>query len=62
MAKASSPAFLGRSLWGAPGTNLALIVLEADLPDTTISNNEFAPNLLAPCTEAQAASPAANNP
>lgn len=40
----------------------SLTVSAAALPNTTISNKELAPNLLAPCTEAQATSPAANNP
>lgn len=58
----SSPAFLGKGLWGAPGLINSFTVLAAALPNTTISNKELAPSLLAPCTEAQAASPAANNP
>lgn len=62
MAKDSSPAFLGKGLWGVPGFNFSFTVLAAALPNTTISNKELAPNLLAPCTEAQATSPAANNP
>lgn len=52
----SSPAFLGKGLWGAPGLIFSFTVLAAALPNTTISNKELAPNLLAPCTEAQAAS------
>lgn len=62
LAMDSSPAFLGKGLWGAPGFNSALTVFAAALPKTTISNKELAPNLLAPWTEAQATSPAANNP
>lgn len=60
--KDSSPAFLGKGLWVVPGFKLFLIVSAADLPKTTISKRELAPSLFAPWTDAQAASPAANNP
>ena len=40
----------------------SFIFSEHAFPNTTISNNEFAPNLLAPCTELEAASPAAHKP
>lgn len=40
----------------------SFVVNAAALPKTTISNKEFAPKRLAPCTDAHAASPAANNP
>jgi hypothetical protein len=46
----------------APGLQSYLVVSDAALPKTTISRSELAPNLLAPCTEAQAASPAAKRP
>jgi len=62
LANDSSPAFLGKGLWVYPGFIISFTVLAAALPKTTISNKELAPNLLAPCTEAQATSPAANNP
>ena len=56
LAKAYSPALAGKGLWGVPGFNFSFTVLAAALPNTTISNKELAPNLLAPCTEAQATS------
>lgn len=59
---ALSPAFLGKSGYVYPGFHFWPTKFAAYLPNTTISNNEFAPNLLAPCTDAHAASPAANNP
>jgi len=39
-----------------------LIVSAALRPKTTISNNELAPNLFAPCTDADALSPADYKP
>jgi hypothetical protein len=46
----------------SPGLQMSAMRKEAALPNTTMSSREFAPNLLAPCTDAQAASPAANKP
>lgn len=59
---AASPAFFGKSGYFYPGFHFSPTNYAAYLPNTTISNKELAPNLLAPCTDAQAASPAANNP
>jgi len=56
------PAFFGKSGYFWPGYRFAAMVLAADLPKMTKSKSELAPNLLAPCTLAQAASPAANKP
>lgn len=58
----SSPASLGNSGYFSPGFINSLIVNAAALPKITKSNKELAPNLLAPCTEAEADSPAENNP
>lgn len=58
----SSPAPYGNSLYVSPGLYCSFVVWAALLPNITKSSNEFAPSLLAPWTEAQAASPQANNP
>jgi len=58
----SSPAFFGKSGYFSPGFIISLIVKAAALPKITKSNKEFAPSLLAPCTDAEADSPAENNP
>jgi len=58
----SSPAPFLSSGCAYPGTNYFLVVSAAALPNTTKSNSEFAPSLFAPCTDAQAASPAARSP
>jgi hypothetical protein len=58
----SSPAFYDRSFYFSPGILFSFIVYAALLPKITKSNKEFAPNLLAPCTDAQAASPQAKSP
>lgn len=42
------PAFLGKSGYVAPGFIFLATSLAADLPKTTKSNKELAPNLLAP--------------
>ena len=47
---------------GSPGLFSSIIVLAQARPNTTKSRSELAPSLLAPWTEAQAASPAAYNP
>ena len=44
---------------GSPGLHSAAIVRAHARPKTTRSSNEFAPSLFAPCTDTQAASPAA---
>ncbi len=62
LARVFCPASFGKSGWVSPGLHKSLIVKAAALPKTTMSNNELAPKRLAPWTEAQAASPAANNP
>lgn len=62
MAIVCSPAFFGSYGWIWPGLHNDLVVKAAALPNTTISKSEFAPSRFAPCTEAQAAYPAANNP
>jgi len=46
----------------SPGLFSAMIVLAQARPNTTRSRRELAPSLLAPWTEAQAASPQAYNP
>lgn len=46
----------------SPGLHSAVMVLAQALPKTTRSSRELAPSLLAPCTEAQAASPQAYRP
>lgn len=46
----------------SPGLHFAAMVLAQALPKTTRSSRELAPSLLAPCTEAQAASPQAYRP
>lgn len=46
----------------SPGLHSAAMVLAQALPKTTRSSRELAPSLLAPCTEAQAASPQAYRP
>jgi hypothetical protein len=58
----SSPAFFGKSGYFYPGLYNSAVFKAAALPKTTMSNKELAPNLFAPCTDAQAASPAAINP
>ena len=45
-----------------PCLNESSIWRPADLPKTTKSNNEFPPKRFPPCTETQAASPAAYRP
>ena len=57
-----SPAPCFNSGYGWPILNYSAIVLDDALPKTTISNNELAPNLFAPWTDAQAVSPAAKRP
>jgi hypothetical protein len=42
------PASFGKSGYFSPGLLNSLVVKAAALPKTTISNNELAPNLLAP--------------
>ena len=49
-----SPASLGSSGWAWPGLYCYLVTSAAALPKTTKSRREFAPNLLAPWTEATA--------
>lgn len=46
----------------SPGLLSSHIKLAHARPKTTKSNKEFAPSLLAPCTDAHAASPAAHSP
>lgn len=58
----SSPAFFGKSGYFSPGFINSFIVKAADLPKIIKSNRELAPNLLAPCTEADADSPAEKRP
>jgi len=58
----SSPAPAGRSLWVSPGVYNSPTVWAALLPKITRSRRELAPSLLAPWTEAQAASPHAASP
>jgi hypothetical protein len=48
--------------WLCPGLNVYFVVNAAARPNTTKSNKELAPNLLAPCTDATAAYPHDNNP
>ena len=50
------------SSWGVPGVTNSEALFAAALPKTTRSIKEFDPNLLAPWTETQAASPIAINP
>lgn len=57
LARVFSPAFLGNSGYLSPGFMISPTVKAAALPKTTKSNKELAPNLLAPWTDAQAASP-----
>mmetsp|Transcript_2203 Transcript_2203/g.5020 ORF Transcript_2203/g.5020 Transcript_2203/m.5020 type:complete len:239 (-) Transcript_2203:1267-1983(-) len=61
-ASVSSPAFLGRSTGLAFGFIFSEMVSAAVRPNTTMSSSELAPSLLAPCTLAHAASPAARRP
>jgi hypothetical protein len=62
LSRVSIPAFLGNSGYLSPGFMTSPTVKAAALPKTTKSNKELAPNLLAPCTDAQAASPQLNKP
>lgn len=57
-----SPASEGKSFYNCPGVFYSFIVWAALLPKITKSKSEFAPSLLAPWTDAQAASPHANKP
>ena len=50
------------SSWGVPGLTNSAALFAAALPKTTKSIKELDPNLLAPWTETQAASPIAINP
>jgi hypothetical protein len=56
-AMVSSPASADSSFYVWPGLNYSSTVLAALLPNITKSSRELAPSLLAPWTEAQAASP-----
>ena len=47
---------------GSPGLFSSIMVLAQARPKTTRSNRELAPSRLAPCTEAQPASPQAYSP
>ena len=58
----SNPASGCKSGILSPGLAISAIRFAQARPKTTISNKEFAPNRLAPCTDADAASPAANRP
>lgn len=44
---------------GSPGQLFSDIAFATAFPKTTVSSSEFAPNLLAPCTDTQAHSPQA---
>mmetsp|Transcript_9361 Transcript_9361/g.24036 ORF Transcript_9361/g.24036 Transcript_9361/m.24036 type:complete len:210 (-) Transcript_9361:1353-1982(-) len=61
-ARHSSPAFSGRGLCGVPGLRVSPTRRAQARPKTTMSRSELAPRRLAPCTEAEAASPAAMRP
>jgi len=56
-AMVSSPASGDSSFYVYPGVYYSSTVLAALLPKITRSSKELAPSLLAPCTEALAASP-----
>mmetsp|Transcript_18551 Transcript_18551/g.47703 ORF Transcript_18551/g.47703 Transcript_18551/m.47703 type:complete len:222 (+) Transcript_18551:425-1090(+) len=58
----SSPAFLGSATGGLFGFTSSAVVSAAWRPKTTRSSRELAPRRFAPCTEAEAASPAARRP
>lgn len=55
----TQPGYLGRCI---PGLQDSAILRAHARPKTTRSKSEFAPRRLAPCTEAQAASPQAYRP
>lgn len=57
-----SPASFGNSGWVWPGLYFYFVTNAAALPKTTKSNNELAPNLLAPWTDATPAYPHAKSP
>mmetsp|Transcript_15104 Transcript_15104/g.64674 ORF Transcript_15104/g.64674 Transcript_15104/m.64674 type:complete len:207 (+) Transcript_15104:309-929(+) len=61
-ASACSPASAGICLCGLPGDSVSATVLAHARPNTTMSSSELAPRRLAPCTEAEAHSPAASKP
>ena len=50
----------GACVW--PGLAISLMRFAHARPNTTMSSSELAPRRLAPCTDAHAASPAANRP
>nr|CAA81505.1 unknown [Saccharomyces cerevisiae]prf//2118404U ORF [Saccharomyces cerevisiae] len=58
----SLPKSEGSGLCGNPGCKVSATVWATARPKTTRSNKELAPNLLAPWTETQAASPQAIKP
>ena len=58
----ASPASLGSSGCAAPGLAISAMRSAVARPKTTMSSSELAPRRLAPCTDAHAASPAANRP
>mmetsp|Transcript_11555 Transcript_11555/g.20898 ORF Transcript_11555/g.20898 Transcript_11555/m.20898 type:complete len:210 (-) Transcript_11555:837-1466(-) len=58
----AAPAPEGSGLWGVPGLVSSSTRFPHARPNTTMSSSELAPRRLAPCTEAQAASPAAKRP
>ncbi|KAH3673404.1 hypothetical protein WICPIJ_009792 [Wickerhamomyces pijperi] len=62
LAMDSLPKSAGNCLCGKPGFKVSAMVKATALPKTTKSNKELAPNLLAPWTETQAASPQAKRP
>merc|ERR1719265_963019 len=57
-----SPSFGPKVIGGLFGFTSCAVVSAACLPKTTRSSKELAPSLLAPWTEAEAASPAARTP
>mmetsp|Transcript_64484 Transcript_64484/g.120843 ORF Transcript_64484/g.120843 Transcript_64484/m.120843 type:complete len:223 (+) Transcript_64484:312-980(+) len=57
-----APASFGKLGIGSPGLAISAIRSAQALPKMTMSSRELAPSLLAPCTEAQPTSPAANRP
>ena len=62
LATEASPALALKSAIVSPGLLTSAMVLAQALPKTTKSSKEFAPKRLAPCTDAQAVSPAAYRP
>ena len=58
----ASPSFSFNGNGRSPGLLASLIVFAHARPKTTMSSSEFAPSRFAPCTEAQATSPAAYRP